>query len=279
MINSSIAKNIKNNNLLTFERLTVIVPPFIAVVLTLLVTVFSFILSFEASKGLAEKLGVSYPYLIPLIVEGTVIVFTIQALAYSLLGKRVIWQWIVIVGATILATVVNVVHAVDLPFVNTPIQWQKLIMAAFPTVFLLLNFEATIHIIKTMVNRSIAVKSGDDLQAVNIELTAKKKQVTQELENLYSEINTNTAVNIELTSKKQELTQELENLQSEIKAKKAEISILSTISKLKFPLTKDNRKKAISDLLSINPDYTHTELGQLLKVTRQTISKDLGELK
>ena len=101
-------------------------------ILTLLLTLFSFILSFNALADLAINHGISIPVLFPLVVEAGVVIFSLNALYRSIHGERAIWQWCLVIGSSLLAGGFNVLHArPDL---------VSRIMAAMPSLFLLLSF-------------------------------------------------------------------------------------------------------------------------------------------
>ena len=80
-------------------------------ILTLLLALFSFILSFNALTALAQEHGVSIPPLFPFVVEFAVIIFSLNALYRSLSDESTKVQWVLIIGSSLLAGLFNVVHA------------------------------------------------------------------------------------------------------------------------------------------------------------------------
>src|SRR5262245_7912919 len=80
-------------------------------ILTLLLALFSFILSFNALTDLAQQHGVSIPPLFPFVVEFAVIGFSLNALYRSLSGDPAKVQWALIIGSSVLAGLFNVAHA------------------------------------------------------------------------------------------------------------------------------------------------------------------------
>ncbi|MCB0197973.1 MAG: DUF2637 domain-containing protein, partial [Anaerolineae bacterium] len=80
-------------------------------VLTILLALFAFILSFNALTDLASQHGVSIPFLFPFVVEAAVIVFSLNALYRSLQGESAWFQWCLIIGSSLLAGLFNVAHA------------------------------------------------------------------------------------------------------------------------------------------------------------------------
>jgi len=123
--------------------------------LTLLLAGFSFILSFNALTDLAAQHGVSIPPLFPFVVEAAVIVFSLNALYRSLQGEPAKVQWALIIGSSLLAGLFNVAHA--------QADWLSRLMAAMPSLFLLLSFESFLSLVKHGVTRQGVIKSIADL--------------------------------------------------------------------------------------------------------------------
>ena len=80
-------------------------------ILTLLLALFSFILSFNALTDLAAKHQFSIPFLFPLVVEAGVVIFSLNALYRSIQGEKTSWQWCLIIGSSLLAGGFNILHA------------------------------------------------------------------------------------------------------------------------------------------------------------------------
>src|SRR4030095_11236594 len=108
--------------------------------LTLLMALFSFILSFNALTDLAAKHGVSIPPLFPLVVEAGVVIFSLNALYRSIHGESAKWQWGLIIGSSLLAGLFNVIHAKIDPVSRA--------ISAMPSLFLLLSFETFLGQVK-----------------------------------------------------------------------------------------------------------------------------------
>ena len=125
--------------------------------LTLLLALFSFILSFNALADLAAQHNVSIPYLFPLVVEAGVIIFSLNALYRSIHDEHARWQWVLIIGSSLLAGTFNVLHAEPDPVSR--------IIAAMPSLFLLLSFESFLNQVKHGVKRSNLVQSLEQLNA------------------------------------------------------------------------------------------------------------------
>ncbi|MBW7841041.1 MAG: DUF2637 domain-containing protein, partial [Chitinophagaceae bacterium] len=151
--------------------------------LTLLLALFSFILSFNALADLAINHGVSIPILFPLVVEAGVIIFSLNALYRSLHGESAKWQWCLVISSSLLAGGFNILHA--------PPDLVSRIMAAMPSLFLLLSFETLLSQIKHSVTRTHVIQSIVQLTS---ELESKRQELDllidakgQEIERLHYE--------------------------------------------------------------------------------------------
>jgi hypothetical protein len=99
-------------------------------ILTLLLVVFSFILSYQNLVALATEKGIPVPGLFPWVVEFAVVVFSVGVLRRSLQGERPIWGWTLVIGSSLAATAFNVIHAQN--------ELISQVMHAIPSVFMLL---------------------------------------------------------------------------------------------------------------------------------------------
>lgn len=109
-------------------------------VLTLLLATFAFILSFNSLSALALEHGVTIPALFPFVVEFAVVIFSLNALHRSLTDQSALVQWSLIIFSSTLAGLFNVVHAAGSPV--------GMLMAAMPSLFLLLSFESFLSLIR-----------------------------------------------------------------------------------------------------------------------------------
>ncbi len=153
MSTSSISQsNVTNNRIIAW----------LTGILTLLLALSSFILSFNALTGLAESHGVSIPVLFPLTVEAGVVIFSLNALYRSLHGESAQVQWGLIIGSSLLAGAFNVLHAQE--------DIVSRVMAAMPSLFLLLSFETFLGQVKHAVRRSSLINS---IAQLNTQLNIK----------------------------------------------------------------------------------------------------------
>ena len=228
--------------------------------LTLLLALFSFILSFNALSDLASDHGISIPILFPLVVEAGVVIFSLNALYRSLHGESTKWQWCLIIGSSLLAGAFNVVHALP--------DLVSRVMAAMPSLFLLLSFETFLGQLKHGVTRSNLVQS---ITQLTDELNSKG----QELERLHIEadrLNKNTEqAKTTLAQLRQEIKQ-LENVQSSsiehARQSKAQQDVLSITQ----------RRENLIDILSAEGDIGVSALAARLNITRGTVYNDLKAL-
>lgn len=125
--------------------------------LTLVLAVFAFVLSFNALTDLATQHGVSIPPLFPFVVEFAVVIFSLHALFRSMTGQNAKWQWTLIILSSFLAGAFNIAHA------QADILSRA--MAAMPSLFLLLSFESFLSLVRFFVTRQGTIVTLADLNA------------------------------------------------------------------------------------------------------------------
>jgi Mn-dependent DtxR family transcriptional regulator len=264
--------------------------------LTLLLALFSFVLSFNALTDLAETHGVSIPVLFPLTVEAGVVIFSLNALYRSLHGENAKVQWVLIIGSSLLAGAFNILHA-QADIVSR-------IMAAMPSLFLLLSFETFLGQVKHAVKRSSIIAS---IERLAIELEQKRSDVDAKFERMRSTLRkrfeqerSRLTVEIEqarteLDSKRlsvQELNKELEQKRSMVtdlesqmaeleRSKKAtsivQYDVLNAVNAEKL----NEKQQALNALLNFyrsNPTATLAEAGEAIERSKGTVSNYLNEL-
>ena len=123
----------------------------ITATLTTGLAVAAFVLSYNALTDMALQLGVPIPTLIPLVIEGGMIVFSMAALRRNLHGQTAGWQWVLIIASSALATGFNIAHAQA----NLPAR----VMAALPSIFLLLSFETLLSQVR---DRAVSSEPGNE---------------------------------------------------------------------------------------------------------------------
>lgn len=186
--------------------------------LTLLLSVFTFILSFNALTDLAQQHGVSIPPLFPFVVEFAVIVFSLNALYRSLNNEPAKWQWCLIIFSSLLAGTFNIIHA------NSDIVSR--VIAAMPSLFLLLSFETFLNLIRYSISKNQLSLSINQLTTM-----AQERQNTLDrmddtiyslqtrLEALQQAIDTINAPKDEVSTRRNKLLSIIHNYQSEFGTK------------------------------------------------------------
>lgn len=197
-------------------------------ILLLLIALFGFISSYLALANLATAHKFTLPAVFPLILEGGMIVFSLAALRASLHAERAAWAWVLVVGSSVLALVFNVIHA-------HPHGQLAMVMAAMPSLFLLLSFETFMSQIKAGVKRAGVLRSIKDLedQRAAVALAMEQARVQQE----------------QLEIKLGEIRAELADLRKEKRG------IVQTGEK--------TRARAL-EILADNPEISGSELGRML---------------
>lgn len=144
--------------------------------LTLCMAGFAFTLSFVALTDLAGQHAVPIPFLFPLIVEAGVIVFSFNAVYRSNNRLATWWPWMLVICSSILAGTFNVIHA--------PADLVSQLIAAMPSLFLLLSFEALLSQVKHESTRRAVLASIDDLQARAAELATNRDDLAADIDRL-----------------------------------------------------------------------------------------------
>ena len=258
---------------------------YITGLLTLLLALFSFILSFNALADLASANGVSLPLLFPLIVEAGVVIFSLNALYRSLHGESARWQWALVIGSSLLAGSFNVIHAKPNPVAR--------IMAAMPSLFLLLSFETFLSQVKYAVRQAEIIQSLSELEA---EWNARRSQQEQELENHRSELNTLTQekqTEIErLQTTADQLTASVQKLEHQQTGLRSEIAELHKQKRTLTPFNlgnlndanqvrvsnKQQAQQALLQFFANHPDASLKEAGEAIGRSKSTVANYLDEL-
>ncbi len=264
--------------------------------LTLSLALFSFILSFNALADLANEHSISIPILFPLVVEAGVVIFSLNALYRSIHGVNAKWQWVLIIGSSLLAGAFNVLHAkADL---------VSQVMAAMPSLFLLLSFETFLGQVKHAVNRSSSIQSmeqlTEDLEQARSNFATKIKQMRStlrerfeqerstlkaEIEQLQNELNENrlTAQSLNQQIEQQRLmVDELSNQIAELGRSKKALSIVQhdVLNAVNADRLNDKNAalNALLDFYRSNPTATLAEAGEAIERSKGTVSNYLTEL-
>lgn len=239
--------------------------------LTLLLTLFSFILSFNALTDLAAKHGFSIPFLFPLVVEAGVVIFSLNALHRSTQGESAKWQWCLIIGSSLLAGGFNVLHAQP-DFVSR-------VMAAMPSLFLLLSFETFIGQIKHGVTRANLVQS---LVLLAEELNNKRQEFDTLIDTKQSELAQLNTEADKLNNLIEQSKASLARLEQEIKqAQSVQYGSLEHATDIKAKrdaLVIGQRRGQLLNILATEGDLGASALADRLNASRGTVYSDLKAL-
>ena len=235
-------------------------------VLTILLALFAFILSFNALADLATQHGVSIPFLFPFVVEAAVIVFSLNALYRSLQGESAWFQWCLIIGSSLLAGLFNVAHAQN--------DELSRLMAAMPSLFLLLSFESFLSLVKHNVTRQGVIKSIADLNheahLVSLEIAEK----VHERDTLQVTIDTQqvTIGELEQVTKKAHL---VESSANDTKFLPGDTQALDQANDTRTAQMIERREQVLTLL---KQEMTQAEIANELDVSITTIKRDIKAL-
>jgi hypothetical protein len=199
----------------------------------------SFASSYLALADLAAQHHFVLPLVFPLILEGGMVVFSLAALRASLHAERARWPWALVIGSSMTALALNVVHAQ---------QWGALamILAGMPSLFLLLSFETFMGQIKAGVRRAAVMSAIAALEQQRVDLAGF---IEQELADFEKAAQEHQAEKARMDGKLLELREELAGLRKEKRAY-TEVS-------------EDTKTKAIQ-ILAQRPDINGADLGRML---------------
>jgi hypothetical protein len=212
----------------------------IAGILTLSLTTFSFVLSFKSLTDLASQNKVSVPQLFPLVVEAAVIVFSLVTLSRSMQNLPTKYNWGLIICSSFLAGFFNVAHSYP--------DKLSMFMAAMPSLFLLLSFESFLSLLKFNLNE----------QNEDEKMKHSLIQEIKNLKNLLSE-SQQKLINFEKENATLKLLQE--------KTKENKIVIENKVHQ--------RRQKVLKML---QQGKTQDEIANKLKVSKATVIRDEKEL-
>lgn len=226
----------------------------IAGLLTLCLTTFSFILSFETLTELAEENGIPVPPLFPLVVEAAVIVFSLVTLSRSMRGLPTKYNWTLIITSSLLAGFFNVAHAYP--------NMLSMFMAAMPSLFLLLSFESFLSLLK----HSLSDESPKD--DVTHSLILDIKNLNQKL--------TESAQKIQqLDNENVGLKERCKMLEDKIKEKSIVTKLQHNNSKKQVDKVEQRQQKVLKML---EDGKTQEEIANKLNVSGMTILRDVRQL-
>lgn len=208
-------------------------------ILLLVIAALGFASSYLALADLAREHHFVLPMVFPLILEGGMVVFSLAALRASLHAERARWAWALVIGSSGLALVFNVIHAQT---------WGSLamVMAAMPSLFLLLSFETFVSQIKAGIKRAAVLTSIAAL--------------VEERERLAVDLEQDRTVFEEIKADQQA---EKERLEAKLVELRAELTTLRKEKRSYTEVSEDTRSQAIQ-ILAQRPDISGADLGRAL---------------
>ncbi len=250
--------------------------------LTLLLVLFSFILSYKNLVALAAEKGLPVPALFPWVVEFAVVVFSVGVLRRSLQGERAVWGWSLVIGSSLTAMVFNVVHAQN--------DLISRVMHAIPSIFMLLSFETFLSQLKESARRSQVFNS---LSALNSELSDLQTTFEQQQQSLNSELaDKRRQLNTLADSKQLELNKlerQIEQATVQLARRKLDIKQVSSVQSgsieqakevqlEQINVTIEQRRVELVHILKREGDIGATALAERLNTSRGTVYNDLQAL-
>lgn len=197
-------------------------------ILLLIIAAFGFASSYLALSDLARQHQFTLPAVFPLILEGGMIVFSLAALLASLHAESARWPWVLVIGSSGLALAFNVIHAAA----YGPL---AMVLAAMPSLFLLLSFETFMSQIKGGVKRAGVIRSIEELEQQRAAVVDALEQEQAEKESLEIKLG--------------EIRAELAELRKE---------------KRDFAQVSGETKSRAFEILADNPETTGAELARIL---------------
>lgn len=234
--------------------------------LLIIVVIIPFIVSFGALKDLASANGVNYPFMYPLMIDLSLIIFNLIALRSSLYGERNRYAWLLVVIATAISVMLNVVHA--------PRTVLAMFMAGLPPLFILAAFHLVVIRIEQSARRNMAITSLEELMAKTAIAQAEHDQLTAQNEMLINEMTQSSerlkAVQAELAAAQRELAQLKREQSKALNNQSTEQSMDDGI---------DARREQLKTLLDDpSVQMTQGEMAATLGVSISTIRRDLHSL-
>jgi F0F1-type ATP synthase membrane subunit b/b' len=227
--------------------------------LTWLLVAIPFALSFGALADLAAAQGVTYPYLFPLMVDAGLVVFNLVALRASLRGQRSHYAWTLVVMATAVSVLLNVVHA-------QPTLLSRF-MAALPPVFILLVF----HLVVTR------IESDARDQAVAGELVSVHERLTHARADLAAVVSEHDQMSSAMNSLRDAMNS-LRAEQRQLLNSRDQRAEQAVNSQQQTPAPDvDARRQRLLELAQ-DDAATHADMATALGVSISTVRRDLRAL-
>ena len=252
-------------------------------VLVFLLAAAAFLLSFDALKHLAATNGIpaGKSWIYPAIVDGAIIVFSLSVLQASLNRQHTLYPWILVGAFTVLSVILNIVHA--------PNTFLPRVLAAIPPLALFLSFELLMGQIKSLVQRSGAVQSLQELLAT---IQKKRAELDEMIRQRQAELDVMGQQHLadvqRLTTQVEQLTTKKDALVAELHDLRQQRSLLQTPNSPnsdsieRARAAKEAKKRDLMNALLVyladHPDASLSEMATAIERSKSTVSGYVNEL-
>lgn len=270
----------------------------IVLFLVSVVTIISFILSYEALWNYALKGGKpeNLAWLWPVIIDLPIVVFSVVALFAVSLGSNP-WPFRIVVGLVTLGTIYfNYSYAV-----SQELSWQVYVTAP---IMYFVSFEVLAWVIKIVSDRSVLVTKVAEVRAklgvLETEYKGKKDNLISELERIeqarlvdieeratlkQTELDTLSTQQATLKSEIDKASQKLGDIQRQIEAKRQELNTTQDATLVNIwdlighiePATLDNQKRQFFVALLTNARVPQKDIAEWTGKSIKTIQRDIAE--
>jgi hypothetical protein len=237
----------------------------------LIVIVCAFLISYKALYELALFYNLPLPHLYPILLDTTIIVFVAVGFINTQNGQSVVKENMLVGLLTLLSIVFNALH--NSPYAHSAV--IGLLLASIPplTIFLTVEALSRLYIAFSLLN-----KQKTDYKQLQDSIKLLKSELAEVTTDKEAKEHTLQSVDDTIKAKNEELNQ-LATIKSEYETKlnnlQSEYEQLSNST----PLPQAIRFKIIELAYITLKNPTQEQLSELCNTTRQTISKDLRQLK
>lgn len=206
---------------------------YITMGLVFLLAIGAFVLSYVALWDIAIKHGLpkTLAWIWPLLIDGSIVVFSIAVIRAALHGEGERWPWSLIIVFTVATIAFNALHSNQIPVAT---KYVSIVVFIVPPIALVLAFETAMAMIRTTATRSGINQSITEIEA---ESHKKRAEAANEISQLQAAIEArqNELANLEgqleqatgqLREEAQTLEQAIETYNQDIEAKRQELKQL-----------------------------------------------------
>lgn len=204
----------------------------------------AFILSYDALQAVAGTNGIGgwRSYAWPLLIDASLVVFSLAVVRNSLRGERTAWPWILVGLYTMATLVFNIVHA--------PGHLTAWAVAVVAPLSLFLSFETLMGQLKAEVKRSAIVQSLEDLSAEVSKVHTRRSNLAAQVDRLIVQRN---------------------ELKADInETKRANVTDMNLARQVKI----DQRRETVGQMLKAG--QAEQDIAEAVGVSLRTIKRDKG---